>query len=262
MRSQGAGSGSPSPAGIPTADLDPGARHCRKGPHLQALDEGRSPMDRQPVQSPHSPASAWLPVGTSLVVLLSATAVVTQRLGRLQERIEQAEGARSQQAADVHTRLEQVQTELSGIRAELGTAFEELEGTTELSHRLEDAEQDLGSIGAAIEAHSSSLLVLEESAAAFAPDLERRLGERDERLQKRYEALSELAESAQRAASDTQERLAQLDQSLSTPPDLPAMWRELVGPVVQLAGDASVGSGVLLSSEPQPQGGFLTHILT
>jgi len=203
-----------------------------------------------------------LPVGLSVLVLLSGVAVVTQRLGSLQSRIEEAEGARVKQAADVRSRLEGVQSELSGIRQELGTAFNELAGTVELSQRLESAERDLGSIGAAIEAQSSSLLELEETQASFVPDIEQQLRERDDRLQKRYEALSEVVESAQRAATDTQQRLSQLDQSISAPPDLHAMWRELVGPVVQLAGDASVGSGVLLPSAPLPQGGFSTRILT
>jgi hypothetical protein len=40
------------------------------------------------------------------------------------------------------------------------------------------------------------------------------------------------------------------------------MWRELVGPVVQLAGESSVGSGVLLRSEARPEGGYRTPILT
>jgi S1-C subfamily serine protease len=219
-------------------------------------------MDRHPVQPIAPTPRVWLPVGLSVLVLASGAAVVTQRLGSLRERIEEAEDARVRQAADVHSRLVEVQSELTGIRQELGTAFDELAGTAELSQRLESAEKDLGSIGAAIEAHSSSLLELEETQASFVPGIEQQLIERDERLQKRYEALSEIAESARRAASDTQERLTQIDQSLSATPDLHAMWRELVGPVVQLAGDASVGSGVLIPSEPLPQGGFRTRILT
>jgi S1-C subfamily serine protease len=203
-----------------------------------------------------------LPVGASVLILLSATALVSQRLGTLQSRLEATEGARAKQAADMHTRLEGVQTELSAIREELGSALQGLEGTDELSLRLESAEKHLGSIGAVIEAQASNLTELKQTQASFAPDIERQLSERDERLQKRYEALNELAENASRAASDTQEKLARLDRTLSTPPDLHTMWRELVGPVVQLAGDASVGSGVLLHSEPLPQGGFHTRILT
>ncbi len=219
-------------------------------------------MDRMPAQSSPRPPNVWLPVGVSALVLLSGAALVTQRLGTLQSRLESTEGARAKQAADMRTRLEGVQNELSVIRAELGTALVGLEGTDKLSLRLESAEHDLGSIGAAIEAHASNLLELEETQASFAPDMEKQLRERDERLQKRYEALNELAENARRAASDTQEKLAQLDRSLSAAPDLHTMWRELVGPVVQLAGDASVGSGVLLRSEPRAEGGFHTRILT
>ncbi|NOT30103.1 MAG: trypsin-like peptidase domain-containing protein, partial [Planctomycetes bacterium] len=88
------------------------------------------------------------------------------------------------------------------------------------------------------------------------------LQERDERLQVRYEALSELAENARRSASASQQRLAELDRTISAPPDLSGMWRELVGPVVQLAGDASVGSGVLLPSHARPEGGFQTYVVT
>lgn len=219
-------------------------------------------MDRQPDQPSSPPPNVWLPVGVSVLLLLSGTALVTHRLGTLQSRLEATEGARAMQAADMRTRLEGVQSELSVIREELGSALEGLEGADELSLRLESAEHDLGSIGAAIEAHASNLIELEETQASFAPDIEKQLRERDERLQKRYEALNELAENARRAASDTQEKLAQLDRTISAAPDLHTMWRELVGPVVQLAGDASVGSGVLLRSEPLPQGGFHTRILT
>jgi S1-C subfamily serine protease len=219
-------------------------------------------MDRQPVQLPTPAPRIWVPIAVSVLALLSSMAVVAKRLGSLQTRLEQAEGVRAKQASEVHTRLEGLQNELSGIREELGTAVHELAGTAELSERLHNAENDLGSIGAAIEAHSSSLLELEETQATFVPDIEQELREHDERLQKRYETLSEVAESARRTAADTEAKLSKLDQSLSATPDLHAMWRELVGPVVQLAGDASVGSGVLLPSEPLPEGGFRTRILT
>jgi hypothetical protein len=40
------------------------------------------------------------------------------------------------------------------------------------------------------------------------------------------------------------------------------MWRELVGPVVQLSGESSVGSGVLLPSKAREEGGYRTFVLT
>lgn len=219
-------------------------------------------MDRQPASPTPSAPRVWLPVGLAAGVLLSGTAVVTQRVTSLGERMEQAEGARSSQTEDMRQRLESVRDELTGIRRELGTAIEGLAGHEELAVRLQQAEQHLGAIGSAVEANASNLQELEQAQASFAPGIEQELRERDERLQKRYEALSDLAENARRAAAESQERLSRLDQTLTTPPDLVGMWRDFVGPVVQLAGEASVGSGVLLPSEGLAEGGYRTRLLT
>lgn len=219
-------------------------------------------MDRHPGSPTPPRPRVWLPVGLAVASLLAATAVVSQRLGTLKDRLELAESARARQTADVNEHIEGVRSELSGIRRELGTAFEGLEGAAALSARVLGAEEHLGTIGAAVEAQSSSLLVLERAQASFVPDLEKELSERDERLQKRYEALNDLAEAARRAASESQQRLSQLEGTISAPPDLTGMWRELVGPVVQLAGEASVGSGVLLRSKAIPEGGYRTYLLT
>jgi hypothetical protein len=222
-------------------------------------------MDRQP----DSPASlrhrVLVPVLVATAAILASTALVARHLGGLARRLEMAESARARQAADVRNDLNGVLNQLSAVRREIDSALEELEETDVLALRLQTAEASLGTIGAAIEAHSSSLLELEEVQAGFVPGLEKELEERDDRLQKRYEALSELVLSAQRVASDSQERLARLDQTLTAaqrPPDLHGMWRELVGPVVQLSGDASVGSGVLLESQPRDEGGYRTIVMT
>jgi hypothetical protein len=194
--------------------------------------------------------------------LLSAAAVVARHVGSLGERLEQAEVVRQRQERELGDRIAGVRSELDGVRHEVGRALAGLEGNEELERRLEEAESSLGSIGAAVESQASSLLVLEETQSSLAPGIERELEERDERLLERYEALSSLAESARRAASDSQARVAELDRALATPPDLQRMWRELVGPVVQLAGDASVGSGVLLPSQRRPEGDHGTYVLT
>lgn len=219
-------------------------------------------MDQPRAPSQPSRPRAWVPVTLAVGAVLALMGVVGNRLIGLGDALERTERERERQAAVLRSALSEVSTELDGIRGELGTAIARSETTDALSQRLQRAEQDLGTVCAAIEAQASSLVELEEAQASFVPDLERELSERDERLQKRYEALSELAEAARRVASDSQERLARLDHALSTPPDLVDMWRELVGPVVQLAGEASVGSGVLLRSEARAEGGYRTPILT
>ena len=195
-------------------------------------------------------------------LVLGSSGVVVQRLGVLRERLDVSENDRVRQTEAMREHMSGVRTELSGIRKELETAFGQIAGTEQLYERLQNAEQHLGSMGAAIEAQSSSLVELERAQASFVPGLEKELEERDQRLQRRYEALSELVASAQQAAKDSTSRLAELDRTLTTPPDLHAMWRELVGPVAMLSGDASVGSGVLLPSKPLDEGGFRTLVLT
>jgi hypothetical protein len=218
-------------------------------------------MDQQQPSKPPLPR-IWLTVALAVGTTVSVTAVVTLRLAGLGNELQRTELAREQEVALLRASLQAVQGELDSVQRELGTARERSQATDALAQRLQRAEQDLDGVCAAIEAQSSTLEQLEEAQASFVPDLERELSERDERLQKRYEVLSELAEAARRSASDSQARLAQLDQTLSSPPDLAGMWRALVGPVVQLAGDASVGSGVLLRSAACPEGGFRTPILT
>jgi S1-C subfamily serine protease len=218
-------------------------------------------MHPEETPPPTRPFRPWPLLVTA--TLLGTSALVVHRLGGLRDRIEQVEDQRLAQVSDLREQLDGVRGELSGIRTELGTAFDEIEGADQLSMRLGEAEKHLGSIGEAIEAHSSSLVQLEEAQATIGPGLEEELRERDERLLQRYEALNELVTHAQQAASESKDRLEQLDQLISTPPDMRALWRELVGPVVQLAGESSVGSGVLLPSRPAPDvGGYRTYILT
>ena len=224
-------------------------------------------MDRQPEAPtsslpPSSARRAWIPIGLAAGLLFSGAAVVARHVSGLQARLDEAELGRARQSADLRSNLEGVRSELGSIKSELGTAFQELADAHELSRRLASAEEHLGSIGAAVEAQASTLEELEETQASFAPGIEKELEERDARLQKRYEALTVLAEDARRAASASEQRVSELDRTLSTQPDLETMWRDLVGPVVQLAGETSVGSGVLLRSEALPEGGFRTRILT
>jgi len=213
------------------------------------------------IESPQPKRSSPILPLLALATLLSGSGVVAHRLGGLMKRMDEAEHARLQQANDLREHLEGVRSELTGFRGELEGAISDR--TEDLSQRLEDTEQGLDRIGAAIEAQSSSLIELEQAQASFEPGLERMLRDRDERLTRQYEALNALAASAKRVAEQSQGEVTRLDQRLSTPPDLVGMWRELVGPVVQLAGETSVGSGVMLPCSPAPdEGGYRSYLIT
>ena len=220
-------------------------------------------MDRQPGQPTPPRPHAWLPVGFSVLILLAATAVVAQRVSTLQSRLDEAESARTKRggrrAHATRGRAERAFRNPPGAR----NGFPGAAGRRRARERIENAEQDLGSIGAAIEAHSSSLIELEgDPGELHADDGEGARRARPAPADALRVARSKLVEDASRTATDAEAHLAQLGQSLTAPPDLEAMWRELVGPIVQLAGEASVGSGILLHSEPLPEGGFRTRILT
>ena len=156
-------------------------------------------------------------------------------------------------------RLDVVREDLAELRADVRDATaEDGEVRLELLARLDEAETQLGSIGHAVEAQASNLTRLEEVQASFAPELEAELAERDAALTRRWEMLDELARSANEAADMSQQRL----EEIAAPRDLVRMWRELLGPVVQIAGEASVGSGVLLPSQTHVNGGYSTYLLT
>lgn len=81
-------------------------------------------------------------------------------------------------------------------------------------------------------------------------------------LEQRTTELDALAAGAAELARSEAQRLRDQIEPLVTGRDPHLMWDELVGPVVQLAGESTVGSGVLLASRERKDGGWLTYLLT
>ncbi len=205
-------------------------------------------------------------IGGLLLVCASAVGGLSliDRLIELQARLGDLESARQEQARGFDTSWKDLEKELSQIRSNLETTFDKADAAVSLSDRLSSAEDRLGDIGQAIEAHSSSLSALEKEREAFGPDtLEQQLAEHDQLIQQRWESFSNVLSVVQQAAEDSRRRVERLDAALETQRDLSRMWHEIVGPVVQLAGETSVGSGVLLRSRESPEESlFVSHLLT
>ncbi len=148
-------------------------------------------------------------------------------------------------------------------------------------HRLADQmtrlEQDLGStvrsefegrIGLTEASMQELRAQLDQRQALRAEDnLSERLESLGARFEQRLEQLDLTAQEARQLADSGQNALERLGgdlellRSSKLDPDL--LWRELMGPVVQLTGGASVGSGVLLQPVPHPDGnGVRTLVLT
>ncbi|MEM7306788.1 MAG: trypsin-like peptidase domain-containing protein [Planctomycetota bacterium] len=204
--------------------------------------------------SKSSSSSPRLLVGTLVLGMLALGGVVgndtwngfSSRMEKLEGRVASAPRERAQ----LQRALEAVQAEVEAIRTELLDAQASQAAAVAIDERLHGAESMLNEISGAIEAHGSSLEVLEESTASFGPEtLEARIAERDRELSEVWDALRDRLDAAEDSAALSAQRLDEVGATLASDQrDVVRMWNELVGPTVQLAGETSVGSGVLLSS--------------
>jgi hypothetical protein len=179
-----------------------------------------------------------------------------ERALAVEERLSRSEAANGEWYAE----LRLLRGDVEETAAELTSVEHRMEQAEGLYGRVLQAEDKLSNIEGAIASQANVLCEIEEAQASFGPDeVQREQRERDERLMRRWQALDELLNSVRLATDHDRERV----DELSAPRDLVVMWRELVGPVVQLSGEESVGSGVLLHSQPdEVTGTYVTHILT
>ncbi len=172
--------------------------------------------------------------------------------------LETREANRLAGARDVDTEISALGGEIASLKNGLERTSGKLGRTESLADRIITAETRLQDMGLVVEANSNRLSTL----STFGREaLEAELNARDERLLHRWEAFEDLAVSANELAAASSRKLDELGND--GPRDLRTMWRELVGPVVQLAGDASVGSGVLLrSSYDEEADRHITYLIT
>ncbi len=166
-------------------------------------------------------------------------------------------------------RVAQLEVELAAVRqaAERArAAAADRSAEQQLSRQLDEIAAKGERTGEEIELFARRLESWEGVWQGHAPEsFDSRLGELRKEIEQRTSDLDQLAAQAERLAREDGDRLEQLQRQvepLTRGRDVTSMWKELLGPVVQLAGDSTVGSGVLLESRPRPEGGFLTHVLT
>jgi hypothetical protein len=142
---------------------------------------------------------------------------LTQELARLALEIERLEGDRAEEVAKLHEEYLQSRTQLEGLLTSSSSQLTVLESSVS---RIEGAE------------YASLIQELNASMKDHWGVLEARMElNSDELVKSRY-------------------ALSRLGQKIGERRDTNKMWRELLGPTVQLAGESSVGSGVLLKSMP------------
>lgn len=151
-----------------------------------------------------------------------------------------------------------LEAELERLRGELAATHEDAPLAETLDARiaavgtaLDDAIQLLGIQEERIGEVGQHVVALQAAAAT-----EDRLTALERGVEQRWSGLAATIEATSQLAQETQERVERTDVNPTF------RWDRTLGPTVQLAGDTTVGSGVLLESRALPDGKYDTLLLT
>lgn len=158
-----------------------------------------------------------------------------------------------------------IEGELQTLQAQLGRAVEEVaemrdsDGNQDsiMRRRIASLEAALLSATERLQAQSNSLFALQQGP----DDVQNRLTGFEEDLQMRAKA----TEAMLAATQDQFERLSSLvgNETSAVSEDVTGRWQDIVAPTVQLSGETTVGSGVLLTSRYLGKGaGYETLLVT
>ena len=222
------------------------------------------------------PMRTQLTITAAVGIALASVAVVGgQRLGELdrllrESRLEAA-GEAQRGAAKLARDLAGLQEDRAGLVREIARLEGELEALA-LERRVELADLRDEFLGAQerlqglLSSSTDQLTVLESSVSRIeGAEYASLIQDLSADLRVQWTALEAQVQQAHGQLEDNRAELAALDRRVAEQRDLDRMWRGVMGPVVQLCGDVSVGSGVLLPSAPlggSDQPAFRTLVLT
>ena len=197
-------------------------------------------------------------------VLIALGSLGVTRVADIESRMARLDEFRAvapERARAVERDLDALRTELGDLRTAIA-ALDDHPAAARLAARVDAFEAALTDASRRLDAQQDELASLEARQASFVPEqLDARLQELELGVQDRWDGLSQVVTAAASLAERTHEELGALNANLS--PDADRRWSAIVGPTVQLAGETTVGSGVLLPSQPDPEGdGWTTLVLT
>jgi S1-C subfamily serine protease len=195
----------------------------------------------------------------SVGIIVSVAAITLQDVHRRVVRLEQTPRADPAQVARMRSTIDGIQATIVQALASIGELRKDTERAKETRERLALLERDLRQAANELEEQRCKLQDWEQTQPQEVESLvSTHVDQLQSGIDRRY---SELSEVAQRALGVAQGARTEIEQGLAR--DEEQMWRELVGPVVQLAGDETVGSGVLLASEKlDGTQGWRTYVVT
>lgn len=163
----------------------------------------------------------------------------------------------------INAELTLVKVELVESRGTIREASSVKQDAMRLADKLVRLQAEVDATEQSLERHDAELRTWEEFRKEVnSAVIDRRLGELRDGIEMRWQDVHALANSAIGMAKHNGQDLDLIKHDLER--DQQRMWRELVGPTVQLAGDTTVGSGVLLESrlDPDAEGAYVTWLIT
>ena len=201
----------------------------------------------------------WILLSTG-IILASVAVVGGKELTRIDGALIQAQHAadseREAGAAIIARELKQQREERTALTQELTRLELEIERLAgnraiEIAELQENYLKSREQLESLLNSSSSQLTVLESSVSRIeGAEYASLIQELNANMKDQWGALEARLDLNSEKLDKSRSALSKLDERLEERRDTHKMWRELWGPVVQLAGDSSVGSGVLLESMP------------
>jgi S1-C subfamily serine protease len=133
--------------------------------------------------------------------------------------------------------------------------------TVELDSKLAQLHGELRDASCSIDDQRALLAQLERQQENEPKLIDERLDKLRQGVEQRWGEVDDVAARAIGLAERTRESIDQIELSLTRDKD--RMWNDLLGPTVQIMGEETVGSGVLLASEPvEGTLDWVTHVVT
>lgn len=203
----------------------------------------------------------WIYMALGFGASLSTTVYIRDLRARL-DRLEAQPRVEPRDLQTLQRDLSQVEDSVSASLEELTRLRRAGEHTIELDRRIGSIEGELQHAALVLSEQRAKIDSFEDMKDEIGPSaLDRRMDTFRRGVEDRWQHLDEDARSALKLAESTKLELEHVEKNLERDKD--RMWRELVGPTVQLMGEDTVGSGVLLQSEAIPgTDEFRTYLLT
>jgi hypothetical protein len=199
---------------------------------------------------------AFLGVGAGLAALRMHE--VEARL----DRMERAPRADPTQVTKLSRELERVENRIANSLTQIEDLRRQGEHTAEIDQRLDRLQNGLVGAAGNLAEQRRRLEEWDSLREQIGPKaLDARMEEYRRGTELQWKRVDEAARVARELAESTQKGLGQVERDIAR--DETRMWAELIAPSVQILGQESVGSGILLQSEPVPDTGeYRTYTLT